>query len=294
MASGKRDYYDILGISKDASQEEIKKAYRKLAMKYHPDRNKDDKQAEEKFKEINEANEVLSDPQKRANYDRFGHNASNGQGGFGGFGGFGQGGGFSGEDISSIFEEMMGGFGGFGGFRNPNAPRKGRSYKVPISISIKEAFQGKTVEINLPNNKGKKDVTIPAGVHDGMELRLSGYGDEGINGGPNGDILIHLRVTNNTGFTIDGRDLFYTIDLNYLSLLTKQNIDIDFIDDTKINFTIPEFSNPQKLIRLKGKGYFDLRSKKRGDLYIKINLIMPKKITKSGKKHLDMLLGEVK
>ncbi len=293
MSSGKRDYYEVLGVPKDASQDEIKKAYRKLAMKYHPDRNKDDKAAEEKFKEINEANEILSDPQKRAGYDRFGHNANNGQGGFGGFGGFGQGG-FSGDDISSIFEEMMGGFGGFGGFRNPNSPRKGRSYKVSVSISIKEAFQGKSVSINLPNGKGQKEISIPAGVHDGMELRLSGYGDEGVNGGPNGDVLIHLRVINNTDFTIEGRDLFYTVNLEYLSLLSKQAIDITFLDNTKISFTIPEFSNPQKLIRLKGKGYFDLRSKKRGDLYIKINLVMPKKISKSGKKYLDSLLEEVK
>ncbi len=289
----KRDYYEVLGIPKTASGDEIKKAYRKLAMKYHPDKNPGNKEAEEKFKEINEANEVLSDPQKRATYDRFGHaggaNNAGGRGAGGPFGGFGGGQSFNGEDLSSIFEEMFGGFGGFGG---RNRPRQGQTVRYNVKIDFKESFTGTTRTITLPNGEQKK-VDIPSGIVDGMELRLGGYGEPGINGGPNGDVLIRINVYNNTKFTIDGIDLFYEQPIKYTDLFETQNFDLTMPDDSKIDFKIDEFTNPQKLIRIKNKGFKSIRGQ-RGNLYIKLKLEMPKKINKKVKKDLEKILKEVK
>lgn len=286
----KRDYYKVLGIQKNATPEEIKKAYRKLAMKYHPDRNRDDSEAEEKFKEINEANEVLSNPEKRSIYDRFGHegvNQSSSAGGARGFRGF--------EDVSSIFEEFFGGaFGGFGGFGGfgANRPRQGKSYKIPITITLKEAFLGKTVKISTPNGI-KKEVKIPAGVIDGMELRLKGLGEKGQNGGPDGDVLIKINVKNNSIFVLRDADLFYSVKINYFDLIKKQELSIKMLDDTELNFDIPEFHNPSKLIRIKGKGFKIINSKFIGDLYVKVVLVMPKKIPKKYKNDLLEIVKKV-
>ncbi len=283
----KKDYYEVLGIPKTASEQDIKKAYRKLAMKYHPDKNQGNKEAEEKFKEVNEANEVLSDSKKRATYDRYGHagGANNAGGRSGGpFGGFGGGQGFNGEDLSSIFEEMFGGFGNFGGFSGANRPRQGQSVRYDVKIDFKESFTGTTRTITLLNNEQKK-VDIPPGVADGMELRMPGLGGPGINGGPNGDVLIRISVHNNTNFELNGIDLYYEIKTKYTDLFESQSFEIVMPDDTKVEFDVPEFTNPQKLIRLKNKGFISVNKKgQRGDLYIKLKLIMPKKFSKKHKK----------
>ena len=152
--SEKRDYYEVLGVSKDADAKEIKKAYRKLAMKYHPDKNPGDKAAEEKFKEINEAYEVLSDEEKRSTYDRFGHDGLNGQAGFGGgqgFGGFGGSGGFGGfEDIfGDIFGSGFGGFGGSGGSSRRRGPRRGADIRQSVTIKFEEAAFGKIIKVKI-------------------------------------------------------------------------------------------------------------------------------------------------
>ncbi len=290
----KKDYYDVLGVSKDSNEQEIKRAYRKLAMKYHPDKNPGDQEAEKKFKEINEANEVLSDPVKRQSYDRFGHAGPNNQG-FGG-GGNPFGGGFSGDDISSIFEEMFsgfGGFGGFGGFANrKNMPRKGQSFRYNLKLKFSETFEDISREIKLPNGN-KKRIDIPLGVVDGMEIRLSKLGGPGINGGPSGDLIVKIVIENDTDFVLDGIDLYYDYKVKFTDLFNDKNIKINLPDGSNVNFTIKSFTNPQKLIRIKNKGFFSIRGE-RGNLYIKLKLEMPKKIPKKVKENLDNILKELK
>lgn len=292
----KRDYYEILGVRKDASEEEIKKSYRKLAMKYHPDRNlKDKKVAESKFKEINEAKEVLLDKNKRKIYDNYGHAGVNGGQAGGGFSGF-QGANFNPDDLNSIFDDFFGGnpFGGFSGFSGfTNARQKGASIVQQISIDIKDAFTGKKIKLRLRNGQ-IKEIDIPAGISEDTTLRLTNEGKAGINGGPNGDLLLKFYIVNNTKFVRKNNDLFYTLDINYLDLLIKKNYQIDGIDGEKITFLIPEFSNPKSLIRIKNKGFTILRGRGRGNLYIQLNLKMPKKITRTGRKNIENLQNEIR
>lgn len=288
-------YYDILGVGKNATQDEIKRAYRKKAMIYHPDKNNGDEKAEEKFKEINEAYETLSSPEKRKYYDRFGKEASrqqNAQGfnrnqGFSGFQDFS--GNFNQEDISSIFEDIMGNFGfGF----NQNARRRGQDVLYLTKIEFLDAFNGKEINVRLANGQIKK-VKIPAGIRDGMIIRISGQGKPGINGGPNGDLKIEVQIINKTPFERIKDDLYHTLELNYLSFLKTQTINFRLFTGELIKFDVPQFHNSKKLIRIKGKGFTSLNNK-RGDLYIKVNIKMPKKISKKGTKMIDDFLKEVK
>lgn len=293
----KRDYYEILGVRKDASEEEIKKSYRKLAMKYHPDRNlTNQKVAESKFKEINEAKEILLDKNKRKIYDNYGHAGINGGQAGGGFSGF-QGANFNPDDLNSIFDDFFGGnpFGGFAGFSGgfANARQKGASIVQQISIDIKDAFTGKKIKLRLRNGQ-IKEIDIPAGISEDTTLRLTNEGKPGINGGPNGDLLLKFYIVNNTKFVRKNNDLFYTLDINYLDLLIKKNYQIDGIDGEKIVFLIPEFSNPKSLIRIKNKGFTILRGRGRGNLYIQLNLKMPKKITRTGRKNIENLQNEIR
>lgn len=292
----KRDYYEILGVNKDASDDDIKKAYRKLAMKYHPDRNLTDKKsAENKFKEINEAKEILLDKNKRKIYDNYGHaGVNNGQAG-GGFSGFG-GANFNPDDLNSIFDDFFGGnpFGGFAGFSGfTNVRQKGANIVQQISIDIKEAFIGKQIKLRLRNGQ-IKEIDIPAGINEDTTLRLTNEGRPGRNGGPSGDLLLKFHIVNNTNFVRKNNDLFYTLDINYLDLLTKKSYQINGIDGEKISFPIPEFANPKSLIRIKNKGFTILRGRGRGNLYIQLNLKMPKKITRTGRKNLENLEKEIR
>lgn len=293
------DYYDILGVSRDASKDEIKRAYRKKALLYHPDKNKGDKASEEKFKKVNEAYETLSSEEKRSYYDRFGHADTNNGGfnreGFSGFGqGFGQGfgGEFQSEDLSSIFEDIFGSFGGFAGFGG-NRRRKGADILYRISISLEEAYNGKIIKVKLVNGE-TKDIKIPAGIRDGMILKLSNQGQEGINGGPRGDIKIEVNIRNNKKFDRIKDNIFYEITLNYLSLMSKQKAKLKLFNDEVVEFEIPQFHDIKKLIRIKGRGFTILNSSNRGDLYIKLNIKMPKKISKKGLKLLKDLKNEIK
>ena len=214
------DYYKTLGLSKNASQDDIKKAYRKLARKLHPDLNPNDKEAHKKFQQINEANEVLSDPEKRKKYDQYGQDwkhadqfekAKQQQGGRQGFGGgdFGGGnfGGYtysSGDDseFSDFFESLFGG----SKTRRSQAKYRGQDYSAELHLSLSDVFNThkQTLTINGKNVR----ITIPAGVENGQVIRLKGYGSEGTNGGPHGDLLITFVINNNTSFRRDGNDLF--------------------------------------------------------------------------------------
>ncbi len=283
--STKRDYYEVLGIDKNATEAEIKKAYRKLAMKYHPDVNKEDG-AEAKFKEINEANEVLSDQQKRAQYDRFGHQGMNGQGGFGGrgFGGFEDifGGGFGSGGFGSMFEEFFGG-------GNPNRPRKGQDVVNQVIITMEEAFYGKEIKIKLLNGE-TKEYKIPAGIRHGMDIRISGEGQPGTNGGPNGDYFIRVYIKERNDLERDGDNLYYALKINVVDAMLGKKVEVELFKDETVKITIPELSDLNKMLRVKGKGFPNLNNPQlRGDLYVRLYPTMPKKLNKKAKDALENL-----
>lgn len=269
------DYYKILGVDKNASQDDVKKAFRKLARKYHPDLNPNDPSAKDKFQEINEANEVLSDPEKRKKYDEYGEHwkhadefeaqkkarqhAGAGGGGFSGFGGDGgsywyssDGEGFSGGDaggFSDFFESMFGHRGGGGrggsGFR-------GQDFNAELHLSLRDAAQTHKQVLNV--NGKQVRITIPAGVADGQVIKLKGYGGEGINGGPAGDLYITFRIAEDPVFKRLGDDLYVDVEVDlYTAVLGGEKV-VDTLEG-KVKLKIkPETQNGTK-VRLKGKGF---------------------------------------
>ncbi|MDQ6889480.1 MAG: J domain-containing protein [Bacteroidota bacterium] len=284
------DYYKTLGISKTASEADIKKAYRKLARKLHPDVNPNDKEAHKKFQQINEANEVLSDPEKRKKYDQYGKDwkhaeqfekakQQRGAGGFGGGGFEGQNfGGYtysSGDEseFSDFFESLFGG----SGRRRSQAKYRGQDYNAELHLSLTDAYEThkQTLTINGKNVR----ITIPAGVENGQVIRLKGYGSEGANGGPNGDLLITFVINNNTMFKRDGNDLYKTEDIDLYTALLGGEKTIDTMDG-KIKLKVnPETQNGTK-VRLKGKGFPVYKKEGQfGDLYVTWNIKLPANLT---------------
>jgi curved DNA-binding protein len=293
------DYYKTLGVPKNASQEDIKKAYRKLARKFHPDVNPNDKEAHKKFQQINEANEVLSDPDKRKKYDQYGENwkhadqfeqarqqQQQGGGGFGGFGGggFGNFGGgeytySSGDEggFSDFFESLFGG----GRGRRSQPKYRGQDYNAELQLTLTDAYttHKQTLTINGKNVR----ITIPAGVENGQQIKLKGYGSPGANGGPNGDLFITFVITNNTGFKREGNDLYKTEDIDLYTALLGGEKTIDTLSG-KIKLKVnPETQNGTK-IRLKGKGFPVYKKEGQfGDLYITWNVKLPTNLTQKQK-----------
>ena len=355
----KRDYYEVLGVGKNASDNEIKSAYRKLAKKYHPDLNPGDKEAEEKFKEVNEANDVLSDPEKRKRYDQFGfagvdpNYAAQQGGGAGGFGG-----GFGGVELGDLFGDIfgsggVGGFGGFGGSSraNPNAPRKGHDIQASVILTFEEAAHGcsKTVTINrqetcrdcggsgaehgtspetCPHCGGRGyvvtqqrtpfgvmqsqqpcsycggrgtiiknpcrtcrgtgktgarktlEVRIPAGIDDDQNIALRGQGDAGSNGGPAGDVIVHVTVKPDPVFERDGFDVWVHEPITFSQAVLGAEITVPTVDG-KVAYTIPEGTQSGTRFRLRGKGIQYLNGRGRGDQYVVVDVEIPKKLTKA-------------
>lgn len=257
------DYYKVLGIDKKASQEEIKKAYRKLARKYHPDLNPDDKEANKMFQQINEANEALSDPDKRKKYDEYGENwkhadqfESRGQGSgnpFGGgrSGGFGGGASsFGGSDFSDFFESM---FGGGGSRQNRSSARfKGQDQQAELRISFKDASQTHKQTVTV-NSKSLR-ITIPAGISSGQVIKLKAQGGEGSNGGPNGDLFITITVNEDPIFKRLGDDLYETKQIDLYTAVLGGDVTIDTLDG-KVRLKVPAGTQNETKIRLKGKGF---------------------------------------
>lgn len=294
------DYYKTLGVPKNASQEDIKKAYRKLARKFHPDVNPNDKEAHKKFQQINEANEVLSDPDKRKKYDQYGENWKHADqfeqtrqqqqqrgGGFGGFGGggFGNFGGgeytYSGGEeggFSDFFESL---FGGARTGRRSQAKYRGQDYNAELQLSLTDAYttHKQTLTINGKNVR----ITIPAGVENGQQIKLKGYGSAGANGGPNGDLFITFVINNNTGFKREGNDLYKTEDIDLYTALLGGEKTIDTLSG-KIKLKVsPETQNGTK-IRLKGKGFPVYKKEGEfGDLYITWDVKLPTHLTQKQK-----------
>ena len=344
----KRDYYEVLGVEKGASEDEIKKAYRKLAKANHPDLHPGDKECEERFKEINEAYEVLSDPDKRAKYDQFGHAAfdpSAGGPGGAGFGGFG-------------------GFGGSSRQANPNAPRKGQDIRVRITLSFDEAVHGCKKNITITRQqectechgsgcaagsspetcpdcggrgfvirqqrtpfgvmqtqqpcsrcggKGKLvknpckvchgsgktaarktlEVSIPMGIDDDQSFALRGMGDAGANGGPAGDVIVMVTVRPSEVFQRDGYDVWVTVPITYSQAVLGDSITVPSIDG-KVEYTVPEGTQSGTTFRLRGKGIQYLNGRGRGDMYVKCEVEIPKKLNKAQRDALKKFEGTLK
>jgi len=361
-----KDLYESLGLSKGATDDEIKKAYRKLAKKYHPDLNPGDKEAEAKFKEISEAYEILSDPQKKSNYDQFGTADPMGGGGYGGFSGFN---GFSGGFNGSGFE-FTGGFGGIndifeaffdggmgGSSRASSGPKRGSRITANVDLSFEEAAKGVTKEIEVdrmekcdtckgtgakpgtstktcstcngtgqvqsyqntilgriatsrpcqnchgegtiietpcPDCKGKKNVRkrvkisvkIPAGIDNGQTISLRGQGQPGEKGAPAGDLHVVVRVRPHKIFVREGNDLYCSIPITFVQAAVGAVIEVPTLSG-KVKFDLPEGTQTGTKFRLKGKGVKDVNGYGVGDLYITVNVEVPKRLNAEQKKALD-------
>ena len=317
----KRDYYEVLGVDKNADSATIKKAYRKLAKKYHPDANPGDEEAASKFKEASEAYAVLSDDSKRKQYDQFGHAAFDGSGGAGGFD-------FNGADFSDIF----GGFGDifgdiFGGgsrrsSRANNGPMRGADVRVGITINFNEAVFGckKEVTINFKetcskcngtgkvikekcpdcygagyiSKKKKVSVDIPAGIDDRQSIRITGQGEPGRNGGPRGDLLVDIRVRPSNEFERHGMDIYTTTSISFAQAALGGDIRVKTIDGD-VKFNIKPGTQTGTRIRLKGKGVCHVRNNSmRGDQYSTLVVKVPTKLTSEQKeliKKFDAVSG---
>ncbi len=276
------DYYEILGIKKTATEEEIKNAYRKLARKLHPDLNPTDKDANKKFQQLNEANEVLSDPTKRKKYDQYGkdwqHSDQYEQARQSGRrnGRQGSAGGFEGDDFSDFFSSMFGG----GGNRS-KAKYRGQDYNSQLQLSLRDAYT--THQQTMTVNEKTVRITIPAGVENGQSIKLKGYGAAGVNGGPNGDLYLTFAIANDPRFKRKGNDLYLNEDLELYTAVLGGDITIETMSG-KIKLKVqPETQNGTKT-RLKGKG-FPLYKKEGefGDLYITYSIKIPTNLTEKQK-----------
>ena len=274
------DYYKILGIEKNATDKEIKKAYRKLARKYHPDLNPDDKEAEKKFKEINEANEVLSNSENRKKYDKYGKDWQHGeayekakqqqsQGQYQGFSG--NSGGYSETDFSDFFESMFGG--ARTSSRRSKRQFKGQDFNAELQLNLKDVF--KTHKQVLTVNGSQIRLTIPAGIENGQTIKIKGKGGKGINGGPNGDLYIKFSIQNHTQFKRDKNNLYASVDLDLYTAILGGTITVDTFDG-KVKLKIaPETKNGTK-VKLKGKGFPVYKKENQfGDLIITYTIKLP-------------------
>src|SRR6266705_2819957 len=300
MAVQFRDYYETLGVSKTASEDEIKSAFRKLARKYHPDVAKDKKEAEEKFKQINEAYEVLSEPEKRRKYDQLGENW-NQPGGFqprpqwgggqpGGFRwGSGENGGvefeFGGTGFSDFFEAFFGGgrgrsaFGGFGG-RSATAER-GADVEADIMVTLEEALHGSTRTVSLrragSDKVEKYQVKIPRGVREGQRIRLRGQGEAGAGGGKSGDLFLRVRLAKHPDFSVEGSDLIHEVKIAPWQAALGTQLKVPTLEGN-VRLKIPPGTQGGQRFRLRERGLPGI-SGKRGDLYVVAQIDIPKKLS---------------
>ena len=290
-----KDYYSLLGLSKGADAAEIKKAYRKLAQKYHPDRNPDDKQAEERFKEITEAYAVLSDPQKKQQYDQFGdtgfHQRYSQEDIFRGFNvndifsEFGFGGSGAGGDIFS--QLFGGGHSQCGGGHRPRV-MKGQDYNLRLAIPLRQAILGgeRQVEFRVGHSQQSLKVRIPAGVEDGQRLRISGKGGPSPNGGPTGDLFLDIQIDKDRQFRREGHNLYVNVQVPFSGACLGTSIEVPTLDGSK-RVKVPAGMQCGGKIRLKGLGVPD-----KGDLYAVVDVSVPKKLTPTQQELLHQLKEE--
>ena len=353
MAAEKRDYYEVLGVNKGASEDEIKKAYKKMARKYHPDLNPDNKEAEEKFKEVNEAYEVLSDADKKARYDQYGHAGVDPNFGAGGFGG-GFDGSFDFGDLGDIFGSFFGG--GRSTRRSASAPMQGDDIGARVELTFEEAAFGAEKEVTVsrvedcdqchgsgaapgtsaetcPRCKGtgsvrtqqnfmgmtmqstaacpdcrgtgriirtpcsrckgkgkvrrshKLMVKFPAGIDDGQTLRVRGEGNTGLNGGPNGDLMVTVSVRSHPLFTRQGQDVYCEMPITFTQAACGAEVEVPTLDG-KVRYTIGEGTQTGTTFRLKGKGIPYVNGRSRGDQYVTVVVETPTRLTREQKELL--------
>lgn len=290
------DYYKVLGIDQKATADQIKKAYRKLARKYHPDVNPGDEEAERKFKEINEANEVLSHPENRAKYDKYGENWKHGeqyeqaqqqQRGrqsrqSSSYGGFADTDFENGADFSDFFQSMFGG-GGFGGASRGSASGKFKGQDLEASLNLHLRDVAKTHQQTFEINGKKLRITIPAGVADGQKIKLKGHGNPGHNGGPNGDLFITFNVQEDAEFKRQGDNLTTVVDLDLYTAILGGEIEVKTLDGAVKLKVKPETQSGTK-VRLKGKGFPVYKKEGEfGDLLVTYNVQLPKNLTEAEK-----------
>jgi curved DNA-binding protein len=279
------DYYKILGVSKTASEDDIKKAFRKLARKHHPDLNPDDKEANELFQQINEAYEVLSDPEKRKKYDKYGKDWQHGAeyekarqqqqqytgqgGGFGGFEDFSRGQGFEAGDFSDFFASMFG-----TDQKSRKTTRfKGQDFEAELHLTLQQAFTTHQQTLNINNKKVR--ITIPAGIENGQRIKLSGYGAPGRNAGPAGDLYITVSIANDIRYRRKGDDIYIGEDLPLYTAVLGGTAIVDTLSG-KLKVNIKPLTQNGSRIRLKGKGFPVYKSEGQfGDLYIKWVIRIP-------------------
>jgi curved DNA-binding protein len=293
------DYYKTLGVNKTATQDEIKSAYRKLARKHHPDLNPNDKEAHKKFQQINEANEVLSDPEKRKKYDQYGKDwqhaeafekaqqeagrggQQRGRSGFQGFGGGFEGRGFSGDDsgeFSDFFESL---FGGAGGRSSRRTSFRGQDYHAELQLSLAEAA---TTHQRVLNVNGKNiRITIPAGVENGQVIKLKGHGEPGSNGGPAGDLYITFSIAEDPRWKRDGNDLYTKWPLDLYTAILGGEITVDTLNG-KVKLKIKPETPNGTTTRLKGKGFPVYKKEGEfGDLYVTFEIQLPTNLSEKEK-----------
>jgi len=296
------DYYKTLDITKSATEAEIKKAYRKLARKYHPDLNPNDKEAEKKFKEINEANEVLSNPENRKKYDKYGKDwkhadefekagydpnqqrsrQQSSQDSGGDFSGF-SGGDFSGSDFSDFFNSMY----GSGRSGRTQSKYRGQDFNAELELDLASAYT--TQKQNLAVNGKNIRITIPAGVENGQIIKIPGHGGPGANGGPNGDLYITFNIANNSDFKREGNNLYADIDLDLYTAILGGEIYVNTFDG-KVKIKVPEETQTGTKVKLKGKGFPIYKKENQfGDLYITYNVKTPTKLSQKEKELFEEL-----
>lgn len=309
-----KDYYKTLGVSKSASPEEIKKAYRRLALQYHPDRNKGDKSAEAKFKDISEAYAVLSDPEKKRQYDMFGAEGFQSRftqedifRGFDlgsifrefGFGGGGRG--------QGIFNEMFRGMGGtgqnyfrgggspfgssYGGFQGQNRAAKGQDlvYELPLTLEELCKTTNKVIAYQVEGRQEKVSVKVPAGIGEGQKLRLQGKGQAGIYGGPPGDLYIKIKVLDHPIFKRRNADLYLKQQIKFSEAVLGSEIEVPTIEQKRLKLKIPPGTQNNSKFRLKGYGLPHRNGNGRGDTFVEIGIAVPKKLSKEQKSLLKSL-----
>lgn len=339
----KRDYYEVLGVDRDVTKVELKKSYRRLAMKYHPDRNEGNKDIEEQFKEVKEAYEVLSDDQKREAYDQFGHDGVNQQGGFGG----------GGAGFSDIFGDVFGDIFGGGRRSTSRGPQRGSDLRYNLEITLEQAVHGATVKITVPRHihckscdgtgakKGTAPVTcstcggqgqvrmqqglfaiqqtcpachgvgkiikekcpdchgqgkirdektlsvkIPAGVDTGDRIRLTGEGEAGDAGAPPGDLYVQMHIKQHEIFERDDENLYCEVPIDFATAALGGELEVPTLDG-KVTLKIPHETQTGKMFRLRGKGVPAMRGGYRGDLFCKVLIETPVKLTKQQKELLS-------
>lgn len=296
-----KDYYEILGVTRTATPEEIRSAFRKKAREYHPDVARDKVQGAEKFKEVNEAYEVLSDPAKRAKYDQMGREVP-GQG----FGWQGAPGGagapdmeefhFGGTGYSDFFEHLFGGIGGSGGFRGPSGrrmARRGSDIEGDLMVTLEEALRGATREVTLQRGEGKTEtyrVKIPSGVREGQRIRLPGKGESGRSGGGSGDLYLRVRLARHPDLRVEGSDLFADLEVAPWEAVLGASVAVPTLEGM-VMLKVPAGSTAGQKLRLRGQG-LPREDGSRGDLYALLEIVVPAEVGPGEKELWEKLARE--